>query len=194
MKAFPQLPTSSKRSPWHSCVCVCVSMCTPWDGGISYEVSTLAQLCVYLCVCLCVSVYVEVGASPKKRSPCHSCVCGSICVCMCVCVSVYVCVCAGMGASPKKRPPWHSCVCGSICVCVLGWGRLRSVHLGTAVRVCVCVYLCVCAGMRASPMEASTLAQWAPKPAQAEWGSSFLAHPSLKGLHSRRQILRVFFS
>ena len=43
-------------------------------------------------------------------------------------------------------------------------------------------------------MEASTLAQWALKPAQAEWGSSFLAHPSLKGLHSRRQILRVFFS
>ena len=78
-------------------------------------------------------------------------VCVGLSVCVCVCVSVYVCVCAGMGASPKKRPPWHSCVCGSICVCVLGWGRLRSVHLGTAVRVCVCVYLCVCAGMGASP-------------------------------------------
>ena len=57
-------------------------------------------------------------------------VCVGLSVCVCVCVSVYVCVCAGMGASPKKRPPWHSCVCGSICVCVLGWGRLRSVHLG----------------------------------------------------------------
>lgn len=56
------------------------------------------------------------------------------------------------------------------------------------------VRVCVCVVMRASPMEVSTLAQWTLKPAQAEWGSSFLAHPSLKGLHSRRQILRVFFS
>ena len=158
----------TKSPPWRSCACICV--------------------CVY--VCLCMLRWGHLLRSVHLVTA----VCVGLSVCVCVCVSVYVCVCAGMGASPKKRPPWHSCVCGSICVCVLGWGRLRSVHLGTAVRVCVCVYLCVCAGMRASPMEASTLAQWAPKPAQAEWGSSFLAHPSLKGLHSRRQILRVFFS
>ena len=37
------------------------------------------------------------------------------------------------------------CVCLCIYVRALGWGHLlRSLHLGAAVRVSVCVFMCVC--------------------------------------------------
>ena len=75
---------------------------------------------VHLGAAVCMSVCVEVGASPKKRPPWHSCVCGSICV-WCV---------LGWGRLRSVHLSTAVCVCVCVSVCGDEGISYRSVHLG----------------------------------------------------------------
>jgi len=145
---------SAMRTVVEVCVCLCLLVRNPspsHDANV-IEPECYAHsgwgVCVCACVRVCEKVYIRAAASSMDYIPWCEGGCACVCVCVCACAeSVYcrlvfaVCVYVWRISVPCGRTVFevHMCSCRLSTHKAGNW--LRCVFA----RVCVCVYVCVCA-------------------------------------------------